>query len=192
MSVSKLITVGGSTLTGIGGVIATSSLISKSATEKSEERLSTKALADTDPHIKDYKDQNESEQGREGEGQNSGEDQGTMESGEQKSAEGQAGEEGIAEDTPTGSEDPGSSSSEESEEEGGDSGGEDVDESTEDGEENSQSNGVTKDGSTEAEHSHAAGNKYGTKDMRMTKQELEKTMQMKSGLESFLEQLRNI
>ncbi|AFM45084.1 hypothetical protein MHC_06002 [Mycoplasma haemocanis str. Illinois] len=41
ISAAKLLKVGGPILTGIGGVIATSSLVSKSAEEKPEERLKT-------------------------------------------------------------------------------------------------------------------------------------------------------
>ncbi|AEG73319.1 hypothetical protein MHF_1069 [Mycoplasma haemofelis Ohio2] len=69
---AKLLKIGGPILTGIGGVIATSSLVSKNADEKPEEKLKTAALQDEEPTIDPYKDQNESEQREEKQDENEG------------------------------------------------------------------------------------------------------------------------
>ncbi|AEG72829.1 hypothetical protein MHF_0557 [Mycoplasma haemofelis Ohio2] len=61
-SAVKLLKVGGPILTGIGGVIATSSLVSKSAEEKPEDKIKTKSLNDEDPLIEEWEDRNESEE----------------------------------------------------------------------------------------------------------------------------------
>ncbi|AEW45811.1 hypothetical protein MHC_04775 [Mycoplasma haemocanis str. Illinois] len=199
MAISKLVKVGGPTLTGIGGVIATSSLISQSAEEKLEERIKTKALTDEEPPIKDYKDANESDQqgdsqgegGTQGSESNDNPSQGGSKDGNNQSSD----KGGEGEDSKSGE------SSSSTEAEIGDSDGEEAQDSPqgskdtgeETGDDSTTNNsGVSSDGSVDAEYNNVSGTKYGTKDMRMTRQELEKTMQMKSGLESFLEQLRNI
>ncbi|CBY92526.1 hypothetical protein HF1_05180 [Mycoplasma haemofelis str. Langford 1] len=51
MTTNKWLKIGGPTVTGIGGIIATSSLVSKSAEEKPEEKVRTKSLTDEDPLI---------------------------------------------------------------------------------------------------------------------------------------------
>ncbi|AEW45481.1 hypothetical protein MHC_03105 [Mycoplasma haemocanis str. Illinois] len=200
ISTSKSLKVGGPILTGIGGVIATSSLVSRSAEEKTEERIKTKALKDEDPAIKEYKDANESNQ--QGDSQGDGESSSSQKSDSKGTGEGSEEETGNGENEGSkGSET--SDSSTESNTEGekdGDSSVDSTTSTTEDGgdvssdtsNEMSSSSGVTSDGASDAENSHASGTKYGVKDMRMTKQELEKTMHMKSGLESYLEQLKNI
>ncbi|AEW45641.1 hypothetical protein MHC_03915 [Mycoplasma haemocanis str. Illinois] len=189
---AKLLKVGGPVLTGIGGVIATSSLVSKNAEEKLEERFKTKALSDEDPKIKEWKDRNESEQQGEGSGGEQGsQSEGTQDtqntepstsgSGEAANAEGQQ----ESTDTAGGEK----SSSSESTKEGGEEGLSDDsgtgDTSTE---EDSGANGVS-DGSSDAENTHVLGNKYGSRDIGMTQQDLAKTKQVREDLENLKNRL---
>ncbi|AEG73528.1 hypothetical protein MHF_1292 [Mycoplasma haemofelis Ohio2] len=232
---AKLLKVGGPILTGIGGVIATSSLVSKSAEEKQEETFKTKALTDEDPTIEEYKDQNESEQEsqdqEEGpEGQDNPDSSEAQEASEQQGDGGQPPSGGSPDDQKS---EAGSEASQAGQTEGGPdqadttSGtgeppqvqGTDTDNvdgkdgeagdpsgvseasrlegdssqeggTSSDGE--SSGDGVTQDGSDTATYNHASGTKYGTNDVGMTRQDLERTIQMKSGLEDCLKQLQSI
>ncbi|AEW45648.1 hypothetical protein MHC_03950 [Mycoplasma haemocanis str. Illinois] len=190
---AKLLKVGGPILTGIGGVIATSSLVSKNAEEKLEDRFKTKALSDEDPKIKEWKDRNESDQEGDGEGSpnNGTEGEGQMQNasnsesestGEQTDSKGSedsksAGEEGEK------STDEGEKLSEGASE---DTAGTGDNEGTES---ESSSDGVTDNGTNTAENNHVAGTAWGTRDSAMTQQEVNNAKHLKGELETQLSEL---
>nr|WP_014272706.1 hypothetical protein [Mycoplasma haemocanis] len=198
ISTFKWLKIVGPVLTGIGGIIATSSLISKSAEEKPEEKLKTKALTDEDPTIKEWKDRNESE-GNQGEGDgNPSSDSDTSNGGNQNETQPKNGKESTSEgqgknegtETSTSDEESGAESSSK---EGGDASISDTGEGSEGvSEEESSGNGVTDIGSKEADYNHALGNAYGNIDRAMTAHEVEKTKQLKSNLEGLLGDLRGL
>ncbi|AEW45647.1 hypothetical protein MHC_03945 [Mycoplasma haemocanis str. Illinois] len=192
---SKLLKVGGPILTGIGGVIATSSLISKSAEEKPEEKLKTKALADEDPKIKEWKDRDESD-GNQGEGgANSSEESAisTNQSDQEGSTSNNPSSQGATEssdddDDEKGEED---NSSKEGDNTSSTTGDGKTEEDSE-GEQKPEGSGVTDSGSEDANHNNALGNAYGNIDRAMTAHEVEKTKQLKSNLEGLLGDLKGL
>nr|WP_014272907.1 hypothetical protein [Mycoplasma haemocanis] len=194
----KFVKVGGPIFTGIGGVFATSSLISKSAEEKQEEKLKTKALKDEDPLIKDWKDRNESEQGSESDGSQSSSDGDQSDSSESNSngSEGTESSSGQSSDSPDASksEEGSPQSSEGGTEDEGDAkeGGEDEDPSDSSSGKESSGSGVTTEGTSDASHDHALGTRFGTRDAGMTKQELERTTQTRNELQDWLDKLKGM
>ncbi|AEW45673.1 hypothetical protein MHC_04085 [Mycoplasma haemocanis str. Illinois] len=192
LSTSKFLKIGGPILTGIGGVIATSSLVSRSAEEKPEERIRTKALTDEEPPIKDYKDADEGEGQSDSEG---GGSSGVEKSGDQsdQGTEGKPSEEQGKEGTDSSAEGSSQENSEDDEattESDSDSSGEGTKTEEEgNGMEESSKGGVTDGGSEDAENDHSLGTKYGTIDKRMTIQELENTKQTKDQLVDLLSQI---
>ncbi|AEW45813.1 hypothetical protein MHC_04785 [Mycoplasma haemocanis str. Illinois] len=191
ISTTKLLKVGGPVLTGIGGVIATSSLVSKSAEEKPEEKIKTKALKDEEPPIKDYKDANESKSDGKGDGSSGGQtnDEESSENSSSGDQSGEKSENNTGGETETAKDSDTSEAAEAEAEASQDSSEGESDESK--GEEgDSGSNGVTQDGSMNAEYDNALGTKYGTLDARMTTRELENTKQTKNQLVDLLEQIK--
>ncbi|AEW45649.1 hypothetical protein MHC_03955 [Mycoplasma haemocanis str. Illinois] len=193
ITAAKLLKIGGPTLTGIGGVIATSSLVSKSADEKSEEKLKTKALSDSDPTIKEWKDRDESNsdgQQEGGGGENTGsETEGSSQpsgAGDSESSESSQSESGE------GGPDSGSPPSDDtvSEGEAAESSGGDEEESG--SKENGEGAQGLENGTTDAQHVHAHGNAYGTHDKAMTKQDVENVRTTRDSLQSALEQLTSM
>ncbi|AEW45643.1 hypothetical protein MHC_03925 [Mycoplasma haemocanis str. Illinois] len=197
---SKLLKIGGPTLTGIGGVIATSSLISKSAKEKRDEKIKTKALSDEDPTIKEWKDRNESDQ--EGNGDGSPTSGSESSDTEQKQGEGAASQtsststesEGTTTDQDESSSEPAEGQSEASQ---GAESKENEDQQSEhqsssDEQDVSNNNGVTESGSTTAENNHASGTAYGNMDRAMTQQELTQVQLTMDSLKDLKNQLSQI
>ncbi|AEW45640.1 hypothetical protein MHC_03910 [Mycoplasma haemocanis str. Illinois] len=199
ISTAKLLKVGGPALTGIGGVIATSSLVSKSAEEKPEEKIKTRALSDEDPTIKEWKDRNESEENQgEGDGNpSSGQNTSGSQEGEEGSekssssdnSDGKTGEKTDGEQSQSEKSDAGDSSTD-----GGDDSSSDQESSSEGSgaEQISSGDGITDSGSEDANHNNALGNAYGNIDRAMTAHEVEKTIQLRNSLEGLLGDLKGL
>ncbi|AEW45646.1 hypothetical protein MHC_03940 [Mycoplasma haemocanis str. Illinois] len=198
ISTTKLLKVGGPALTGIGGVIATSSLVSKSAEEKPEERFKTAALKDDEPSIKEWKDRNESDQ--EGNGEGSGEPGSTSEEQPSSSKGDQAssdnGKEGVETSDKNGDDQDSASTSPDDKGEGENSDDESTSEEGTESEisstDDSSGTGVTENGSADATYNHASGTAYGTRNEAMTRQEFERTVKMKDDLTNLRDQLSSL
>ncbi|AEW45645.1 hypothetical protein MHC_03935 [Mycoplasma haemocanis str. Illinois] len=189
---AKLLKVGGPILTGIGGVIATSSLVSKNAEEKLEDRFKTKALSDEDPTIKEWKDRNESDQEGDGEGSPDGGKQ--TEGGESTQKQAEGGSESSDAQGPSEGDDSNSDTDKSNEgsvkEEGGNEQGKDGESNGDEAGKNEEvGGGVTENGSTNAEHNHASGTAYGTRDAAMTQREVENARHLTDELKTRLNEL---
>nr|WP_014272724.1 hypothetical protein [Mycoplasma haemocanis] len=194
MPYPKLLKVGGPVLTGIGGVVSTSSLISKNANENPEEKLKTKVLSDEDPLIDEWKDRNE------GEGDGSGDGSGGAGDSKGDGTEQGTGVPGVSASSDSGTDGKGSNtsdSSDSSDSEDGEAGekGTEASGGGDGQEEPSQEGiqaGVSHEGAKDAEHVNAEGTAYGNIDRAMTKEEREQMVKMKGTLEDIFKQLSEL